>query len=99
MVDVAIPLELVVSVSVTVEFRNVPLAPVEGAVNVTINPLSGVPPWVTVTINGDGNGALIPVDWPLPLVATTVVAGGGLPLELPEHAISDASMPSATTVS
>jgi hypothetical protein len=48
--EVATPLELVVSVSVApgVEVANVPLAPDAGAVKVTLTPLVGVPPVMTV---------------------------------------------------
>jgi len=52
----ATPLALVVYVSDTVPFANVPLAPVVGAVKVTDTPLVGDPPVVTVTISGAANG-------------------------------------------
>jgi hypothetical protein len=53
--EVATPFEFVVSVSVApgVEVANVPLAPEDGAVNVTETPLAGDPFEVTVALNGD----------------------------------------------
>src|SRR5258708_36617529 len=56
---VATPDELVLAVVVTVEFANVPLAPVDGAVNVTDPPLSGEPPAsVTVAASAVPNAPL-----------------------------------------
>jgi len=53
--EVAIPFESVVSVSVTDAFENVPLALEDGAVNVTVTPLVGVPFCVTTADSGVGN--------------------------------------------
>jgi hypothetical protein len=75
-VEVAMPLALVVSVSVAVPFVNVPLAPVAGAVNVTMTPLTGFePPSSTVATKGAVNAELIPAVCGVPLVAV-IVAGG-----------------------
>jgi hypothetical protein len=52
LVAVAMPPAFVVSVSVAVLFTNVPLAPVDGAVNVTVTFPIGDPLFVTVTVNG-----------------------------------------------
>jgi len=49
---VATPSVLVVTVSVAVPPAKVPLAPLEGAVNVTDAPLNGDVPFITVTDNG-----------------------------------------------
>lgn len=50
--DVAMPLALVVSVSVLVPLAKVPLAPEDGAVKTTNAPLTGFPPMVTVATRG-----------------------------------------------
>jgi hypothetical protein len=69
--EVATPLELVVSVSVApgVEVANVPLAPVAGAVKVTLTPLDGVPFSVTVAASGFANATPTAALCPPPLVA------------------------------
>jgi hypothetical protein len=76
--EVATPLELVVSVSVTpgVVVAKVPLAPVPGAVNVTVTPLAGVVPDITVATRVFVNGAPTTALCPPPLVAAMVTAGG-----------------------
>jgi hypothetical protein len=75
--DVATPLELVVSVSVAVEFEaNVPLAPDAGAVNVTETPVTGF--WfasTTVATSGASNAVPICASCRDPLVA--VIDAGG----------------------
>jgi hypothetical protein len=82
------PLAFVASVSVAPagDVANVPLAPEEGAVNVTDTPLAGDPFVVTVTCNA------VPKGWPIaalcavPAVAAMETVGGGgvvLPLLLP----------------
>jgi hypothetical protein len=53
--EVASPLAFVVSVSVFVPLPNLPLAPEEGAVNVTETPLVGVPFVVTSATKGFAN--------------------------------------------
>ncbi|HVM76123.1 MAG TPA: hypothetical protein VMT75_10800 [Candidatus Saccharimonadales bacterium] len=53
--DDATPLELVVSVSVFDPPVKVPLAPDDGAVKVTLTPLTPVPPLVTVTDSTEEN--------------------------------------------
>ena len=85
-VDVATPLELVVSLSVAAGVplsANVPLAPEEGAVKVTLTPLEGDPFDVTVTDNvpNEPPVAALAVN-PLTVVIDTV--GVVLPPELPE---------------
>src|SRR5208283_2187284 len=74
--EVATPLVLVVSVSVFVEFdAKIPLAPDEGAVNVTDTPLTGLPYMSsTVAISGSPNIPLSSVSCSEPLVAA-IVAG------------------------
>jgi hypothetical protein len=88
-VETATPLELVVSVSVDVPFdAKVPLAFDVGAENVTVAPLTGVEPRITVAER------VLPYAVPtvalcgVPDVAVIVVAG---PLELP-HATKPAIM-------
>ena len=75
-VEVATPLALVVSVSVVVPFANVPLAPDGGAVNVTVAPLVGDPPVVTVATSGAANAELTVALCPDPLVAAIDSTGG-----------------------
>jgi hypothetical protein len=82
-VEVAAPLALVVSVSVAVPFANVPLAPVAGAVKVTVTPLVGVPFVVTVATNGAANAVLTVALCVAPPVAEIDSTGGGVIL-LPE---------------
>jgi len=76
-VEAATPLALVVSVSVVVPFANVPLAPEAGAVNVTVAPLVGDPPVVTVATSGAANAVLTVALCGVPLVAAIVSTGGG----------------------
>jgi hypothetical protein len=75
-VEVATPLELVVSVSVVDEFdANVPLAPVAGATKVTATPPTGFESLSrTVTTRGFANAVLTVALCPPPLVAS-IVAG------------------------
>src|SRR5580704_253197 len=54
-VELATPLAFVVSVSVLVPLANVPLAPVAGAVKVTVAPLIGFWPLSTVAARGAAN--------------------------------------------
>jgi hypothetical protein len=68
--DVATPDPLVVAVFTPP--ANVPLAPLTGWVNVTVTPLAGFPPEVTVTTNGFANGVPTVVLCGVPLVAVTV---------------------------
>jgi hypothetical protein len=76
-VDVATPLPLVGgAVVVAVPFANVPLAPLPGAVKVTVTPLTGLfPASVTVATKGAANALLIAALCPEPLVTTTFAAG------------------------
>src|SRR5260221_497676 len=70
--EVAVPLALVVSVSAVVPFAKVPLAPVEGAENVTATPLTGFWPLSkTVTTRGVVNAVLMGALCGVPLVAVT----------------------------
>jgi hypothetical protein len=80
-VEVARPFTSVVSVSVAVPLANVPLAPVDGAVNVTDTPLVGVPPVVTCATSGNPNAVSPAALCGVPLCAT-IVSTGGLELEL-----------------
>lgn len=76
---VATPLEFVVAVMVAPLFvppANVPLAPLDGAVKVTVTPLAGFPPLsFTVTWSAVGNAVLIVTLCGVPAVA--VIADGG----------------------
>jgi hypothetical protein len=73
--EVATPLALVVAVLTPP--ANVPLAPVcAGAVNVTVTPLAGDPPDVTVATSGFVNAAPTVALCPDPLVATIDTTGG-----------------------
>jgi len=70
-VAVATPLEFVVAVLTPP--ANVPLAPLEGAVNVTTAPLTGLlPASFTVAWNCVANAALMVADWGVPAVAVTL---------------------------
>jgi hypothetical protein len=65
--DMTAPFASVVSVSVGCPLAKVPLAPVAGAVNVTIALLMGFPlTSTTIPAKGNVNGALIAVLWGLP---------------------------------
>jgi hypothetical protein len=73
---IAIPLVLVWTLAVA-DPANVPLAPLEGAVNVTVAPLTGFPPLVTVAWSVVGKAmftaTLCPVP-PLPVITDTAPA-------------------------
>jgi hypothetical protein len=71
-VEVAMPLETVVSMSVVVPFAKVPLAPDDGAVKVTVTPLVPVVPVRTVAWRLAPNGALTVVVCGVPPVALIV---------------------------
>src|SRR5260370_868016 len=72
--DVATPLAFVVAVFTPP--ANVPLAPLAGAVKVTVTLLTGLfPVSVTVATNGAANAVLIAVLCPEPLVPVTFAAG------------------------
>jgi len=75
--DVATPLELVIAVAVVTPPANV-LSVDAGDVKVTVTPLVGVPPVVTVAVRGFVNGAPIAAPCPPPLVAVIVTVGGGV---------------------
>jgi len=68
-VEVATPLAFVVSVSEAMPLAKVPLTPDPGAVNVTVTPLVGVPPVVTVATSGAAKAAPTVALWEDPLVA------------------------------
>jgi len=79
---VATPLESVVAVFTPPV--NVPLAPDDGAINVTVAPLVGVPPVVTVATNGAANATPTAALCPDPLVTAMDTTGDVLvPLLLP----------------
>ena len=72
--DVATPDAFVVAVSPPA--AKVPLAPLPGVVNVTVTPLTGLPPAsFTITASGAANALLIGTICGVPLVAV-VLAGG-----------------------
>jgi hypothetical protein len=64
--DVATPFEFVVAVFTPP--AKVPLAPFDGAVNVTTTPLTATPLAVTVAVRGDANAACITALCDEPLV-------------------------------
>jgi len=69
--DVASPLASVVSDSVAFPFANVPLAPDDGAANVTATPLAADPPIVTFATKCALNAAPTTADCPDPLTTDT----------------------------
>jgi hypothetical protein len=71
----ALPFASVVTVAVFVPPENVPLAPVPGAVNVTVTPLVGDPFVFTVATSGFANAVLTVALCPDPLVAVIVTTG------------------------
>ena len=74
--EVAIPLAFVVACAVAPPPANVPLAPLAGAVNVTVAPLTGFPPLsFTVAWSAVGNAVLMAMLCGVPAVAV-IVAGG-----------------------
>src|SRR5947209_7539830 len=77
----AMPAALVVTVMLALPLLNVPLAPLAGAVNVTLMPLTGLPNWsVTVATNGPAKVVPAGVLWLFPPVAA--MAAGGLLVRL-----------------
>ena len=75
--DVATPFAPVVAVFPP--GAKVPLAPAAGGVNVTITPLTGLPPEsVTVATKGAAKVVLIAALWPDPLVAVAFEAAPAL---------------------
>jgi len=75
--EVATPLALVVAVFTPP--ANVPLAPLAGAVNVTVTPLTPLPPLsFTVATKGAAKAALMGVLCGVPLVAEMLAAGPAL---------------------
>jgi hypothetical protein len=73
--EVAVPVASVVSVSVVVPPSKVPLAPVPGAVKVTNAPLNGVLPKVTLATSGAANAVLTAAVCGDPLAAVIVSVG------------------------
>ena len=69
---VAMPLPLVVTVTVVVEFAKVPLAPLPGAVKVTETPLTGFPDSVTVAARLVAKALPTAVLWGVPALAVIV---------------------------
>jgi hypothetical protein len=67
--DVATPEVLVTAVFPPV---NVPLAPLAGALNVTVTPFAGFPPEVTVTTNGFAKAVPTVAFCGVPLVTMTL---------------------------
>jgi hypothetical protein len=70
------PPDAVVAVVVAVEFANVPDAPLEGAVNVTVTPGTGFP-WASLTIATSWLANAVPTVavWPEPETVVTLLAG------------------------
>lgn len=75
--DVATPLELVIAVAVTTPPANVPSVDA-GDVKLTVTPLVGVPPVVTVAVKGLVNAPPTAALCPPPLVAAIMTTGGGV---------------------
>jgi hypothetical protein len=74
--DVATPLAFVTAVFTPP--AKVPLAPLPGAVNITVRPFSGLPPAsVTVAAKGAAKAVLISALCPEPLVTTIDATGPG----------------------
>ena len=72
--EVALPEEFVTAVALS-EPAKAALGPDDGAVNVTVTPETGLPAQsVTVAVRGFENFAPIIALWPLPPVATMLVA-------------------------
>jgi hypothetical protein len=82
--EVATPFESVVSVSVAsgVEVANVPLAPEDGAVNVTETPLAGDPFEVTVAANADPKAEPIRALCGVPVAAVIAMVVSVGPVEM-----------------
>src|SRR5271163_954189 len=75
--EVATPEALVIAVFTPP--ANVPLAPLPGAVNVTVTPLTALPPAsLTVATNGAAKAVLMAVFWGVPLVAVIAAAAPAL---------------------
>ena len=72
LVEVANPLESVVSDSVAFPFANVPLAPEDGAVKITDTPLAGDPPMLAFATRGAPNAAPTTAACPDPLLTDTL---------------------------
>ena len=73
--DIATPNAFVVT-EVTAPLAKLPAAPVVGAVNVTLIPLTGLPPKsFTVAVRGNTNVELMVPVWGVPPVAVTDAAG------------------------
>jgi hypothetical protein len=80
---VATPLLLVAAVVVTVPLANVPLAPLDGAVNVTVTFGTKFPEAsFTVACSAVANAVAMLADCPLPVVAAMDAAAPGLLVRL-----------------
>jgi hypothetical protein len=75
--ELATPFVFVTSTSVFVPFANVPLAPDDGAVNVTFCPITPIPFCVTVAVSGAPNCIPFALDCGDPLVTAIARTGGG----------------------
>lgn len=92
--EVATPLAFVVAVLTPP--AKVPLAPLDGAVKVTVTPLTGFPPLsFTVATSGDANAALIVALCGVPLVAVMEAAG---PAVFVREKLAGAATPEAVAV-
>ena len=96
--EVARPLAFVVSVSVAVPLPNLPLAPEEGAVNVTETPLAGFPLEVTNATSGFANAVLTFSLWPDPLDTAITGIGAAVFVRLNFAAAPVSPVKSAVTV-
>ena len=95
--ELATPLALVVSVSDTVPFANVPLAPVAGAMNVTAAPVTGFESlYRTVAVRGAANTAPTVAVCGVPPVA--VIAAAKTVFVRPKLTAVDAAVATAVTV-
>jgi hypothetical protein len=92
--EVATPLALVVAVLTPP--ANVPLAPLAGALKVTVTPLTGLPPLsFTVATRGAAKAALIVALCGVPLVAAMLAA---LPVVLVKEKFAGLATPATVAV-
>jgi hypothetical protein len=87
---------LVVAIAVLLPPVNVPLAPDDGAVKVTITPLVGDPPVVTVATRGAAKAVLTTALCGVPLVAVMVSTAAAVFVRLKLAAVETPEAEAAT---
>ena len=92
--DVATPLELVVAVAVVLP-PNAALDPLAGAANVTVAPLTGFPPLVTVTWSAVANAVLMVALCGVPLLALMLA---GVPAVFVKPKLAEVPTPATLAV-